>query len=148
MNEDKKQTWLHVGVNILILILAFTFGYSLNRRRDSTKIADAQATVESLTATVTELNRTVKKANNEIKQLKHLRDGDRTRIGELESLNIGLTESHQRTSELIGQQRDLIKELAAGDKLAGESSEGITEGLGQAIRTVDKLIKDIQEGED
>ena len=148
MNDAKKIDWFTIVTDILIFIFAFTLGFFINQGRGNTKIADAQATVESLGATVTELNKTIELANTENERLRKIYEEDRARIGELETTNIELSASHRTTTELIEQQRNLIREITIGDSRAGESSSEITEGLGEAISTIDSIIQDIQERED
>ncbi len=148
MNEVEKTNWFCIGSIIIVLVITFILGFFTGRGGDSAKIADAQATVESLTTTVTGLNKTVELAEDEIKRLGRLRETDRTRIAELEQLNNEITKSYNRTARLLEKQRDIIREITAGDRLAEESSVGITEGLGKAINTIDSLIKDIQGSED
>ena len=148
MNENKKRYGLLIGGLIIIFLLSFVMGYYIGRGRTDSKIADAQSTIDTLTITIGEVNETIESANIEIKRLGELRETDRERIDQLEESNTELSESYQRTSNLVEKQRQLITEITSGSDAAGRSSSEITSGLRQAIRTIDSIIKSIQDRED
>ena len=148
MNEHKKWNWPLTGVFIVVFLLAVAVGYYIGRGRTDSRITDAESTVADLTITVGELNETIESADLEIKELGRLRDTDGERISDLEESNTALTESHQRTSALIEKQRQLIAEITSGSDESERSSSEITEGLRQAVKTINSIIKSIQDRED
>lgn len=148
LNGNKKPIYWYIFSGfIIILFLTFFWGYYLGRGRISVKIADAQATIDELTDTIGDLNETIKRASIENQKLRGLLETDGKRITELEGFNNQLSNSNNRITEIIGKQRQLINEITSGNIKFGESSGEITEGLGEAITTIDRIIQDIQSGE-
>ena len=131
-----------------MFFLAFGFGYYFGRGGAGSEIADAQSTIDELTVSVSGLNEAVKRAGNENARLRTIYETDRGRIEQLEETNIQLTESHQRTAGLVEKQRQLIEEITGGSDTAGRTSSEITEGLREAVQTINGIIKNIQERED
>ena len=143
MNENKKWNLFLISSVIIIFLLAFVMGYYIGRGGVNIKLADAQTTIESLRVTVGNLDKAVKRAGIENKRLRSIYENDRTRITELEGFNTELRASNKRTTKLLEQQRNLIDAITSGNTIAEESSVGITRGLGEAIQTVDNIIKSI-----
>ena len=148
MNENKKWRGLLIGAVVIVFLLSTIMGYYIGRGRTDSRITEAQSTIDNLRITVGELNRTITNTNLEVEKLGRLRDTDKETISQLEDFNIRLSKAHNQTAKLVEEQRHLIEEITSGSDAAGRSSSEITSGLRQAIRTIDSIIKSIQDRED
>ncbi|MHA1302126.1 MAG: hypothetical protein ACTSPI_00290 [Candidatus Heimdallarchaeaceae archaeon] len=135
MNE-KKSWFLFIGI-IVLIIASFFGGYFISRGRSDYEIRDAQNTIDELTKKFTKLDNDFEIAESEINTLRELQSRDKQAIENLSKSNRAIT-------GLVEQQRNLINQLKKQSTEIEGSSDSITNGLGNAINSVEEIIQYIQ----
>ena len=133
MNDKTIFRLIVIGC-VLITILCFTIGFIVGRRADRVKIKDAEGTISNLESTIGDLNETIRTTKLENSRLEELHKAD--------------GESIKRLTELLEQQRNIISEIETRNIEITESGDAITKGIGNAIDTVDEIIKGIEQKDD
>lgn len=133
-----KAIYILLGTLVLLVGISFVIGVRIGRGSSADKVKELEGTIDGLNDRVTELDATVATANSRIEELEGIQREDRATI---DRLTTGSAEARR----LVSEQGALIIGFERASQIAGETSSGITLGLGDATKAVDELIQYVEE---